>query len=112
MRKVHSGFVQNSGVQNHSAGEDYPITHYCVGGFPRDGNDAYWVVQAPCGFKRKAYTAWVRDNLVQTFKECQKWVDEADTSIISEKTAFQLAFLAEKKRGGEIGWPLDWSEDI
>ena len=111
MKKAHSGFA-TGGVQNHSAGEDFPITHYCVGGFPTDDNDAYWVVQAPCGFKRKTHTSWVRDELIETFRECQKWVDEADTNIISEKTAFQLAFLAEKMRGSEIGRPLTWDEDI
>ena len=88
------------------------ITHYCVGGFPTDDNLYYWVVQAVCGFKRKAYTAPVRDNLIETFKECQKWVDDADTNIISERIAFQLAFLAEKKRGSEIGWPLTLDEAI
>lgn len=91
------------------------ITHYCVGGFPSDHSndaDAYWVVLAPCGFKRKAFTSWVRDELIKTFKECQRWVDEADTKVINEKTAFQLTFLAEKKRGSEIGWPLTWEEDI
>lgn len=94
------------------------ITHYCVGGFPASDNDAYWVVQAPCGFKRKSYTVWTRDKLIETFKECQRWVDDADTHIISEKTAFQLAFLAEKKRVGQgdlrcnLGWPLTCEEDI
>ena len=73
------------------------ITHYCVGGFPSDHSndaDAYWVVQAPCGFKRKAYTSWVRNGLIETFEECQKWVDEADTHIVMPMDFFRLIWIA------------------
>lgn len=38
MSKAHSGFVNGSGVQAHSAGDHYPATIVVVGGIPRDDN--------------------------------------------------------------------------
>ena len=51
MTKAHEGFAAG-GVQKHSAGDDFPITNYSVGGYPRPGNGCYWVVSHPAGTKR------------------------------------------------------------
>tara|TARA_R100001198_G_C5112923_1_gene139516 strand:- start:185 stop:526 length:342 start_codon:yes stop_codon:yes gene_type:complete len=97
MTKANSGFVADSGVQKHSAGDDYPITHYCVGDYPRIENDGYWVIQHPAGTKRWCFTAGYRDEVIANFKEADKATEGLDFNVVSERTAFELALLAVEK---------------
>ena len=108
MKTLHSGFVADSGVQQHSAGDDFPITHYCVGNYPRVGNGAYWVVAHPSGAKRWTWTAKERDRIVEAFKEASEWAEVmADFSTVSERTAFEVSLLGVEKRDKkQYGWEL------
>lgn len=49
MSKAHKGFVDNSGVQSHSAGDLFPYSIVCIGGFPAADNNAYCEVWGPEG---------------------------------------------------------------
>ena len=98
MKDSHSGFVGNSGLQKHSAGDDFPITSYSVGGYPRPGNDCYWVVSHPAGTKRRTWSAGSRDRIIEAFKEADAWIDGTPFSTISERTAFEIALLGIEKR--------------
>ena len=94
MTKANSGFVADSGVQAHSAGSDFPITHYSVGGYPRNENDAFWVVCHPAGTKRWCFTADYRDKIIASFKKADEAIRGLDLNIVSERTAFELALLS------------------
>lgn len=64
MSKAHKGFVDNSGVQSHSAGSHFPYTIVCIGGFPALDNDASAEVWGPDGRK---------DGPFSTFGEAEEW---------------------------------------
>ena len=68
MRNTHTGFVGQSGVQAHSAGDYFPITEVCVGGWPPSDSNAFWRIQAPCGIYADACTQGSRDAVLQIFK--------------------------------------------
>lgn len=107
MKDSHSGFVGNSGLQKHSAGSDFPITHYSVGGYPRAGNDCYWVVSHPAGTKRWTWSASSRDSIIEAFKEADAWTDGMDFNHISERTAFEISLLGIESRDKKTyGWEL------
>ena len=97
MTKANSGFVADSGVQAHSAGSDFPITHYSVGGYPRNENDAFWVVCHPAGTKRWCFTAKYRDEIIANFKKADEATKGLDFNVVSERTAFEIALLAAEK---------------
>jgi len=97
MTKANSGFVADSGVQAHSAGSDFPITHYSVGGYPRIENDAFWVVCHPAGTKRWCFSAGARDAIIANFKEADEMTKGIDFNVISERIAFEFALLAIDK---------------
>ena len=107
MTKAHSGFAAG-GVQSHSAGDDFPITSHCVGGYPRPGNGAYWVVSHPSGAKRWTWGAKERDRIIEAFKESDEWIVGMDFSTISERTAFEISLLGVEQRDKKkYGWELD-----
>ena len=64
MAKAHKGFVDNSGVQSHSAGDHFPYSVVCVGGFPAEGNSAHAEVWGPEGR---------RDDPFDTHAEAEEW---------------------------------------
>ena len=97
MTKANSGFVADSGVQAHSAGSDFPITTYSVGGYPRNENDAFWVVCHPAGTKRWCFTAGYRDNVIANFKEADAATNGLDFTAVSERVAFEIALIAVEK---------------
>ena len=97
MTKANSGFVADSGVQAHSAGSDFPITTYSVGGYPRWGNDAFWVVSHPAGTKRWCFTCDYRDRVIANFKKADAATNGLDFRKVSERVAFELALLAVEK---------------
>jgi len=109
MKNAHSGFAAG-GVQNHSAGEDFPVTHYCVGGYPREGSHAYWMVQHPCGVQRRAWTVEARDAVIAEFKKADKIVGEIIrecsrrniTRLLSERDLFER--VLERTEGLFTGW--------
>ncbi len=108
MTKANSGFVADSGVQKHSAGDDFPITHHCVGGYPRPGNECYWVVSHPAGTKRWTWSAKERDRIIAAFKEAHAWAVDFPSKYASERTAFENALLGvERKDKKKYGWRLD-----
>ena len=59
MSKAHKGFVEDSGVQSHSAGDYFPYTIVCIGGFPAPDNDAYFEVWGPEGCKHGPFKTHV-----------------------------------------------------
>ena len=77
--------------------ENFPITHHSVGGYPERDNGAYWVVCHPAGAKRWCYTSAYRDKIIDNFKEADKATAWIDFTIISERTAFELALLSVEK---------------
>ena len=97
MTKANSGFVADSGIQAHSAGSDFPITTYSVGGYPSWANDAFWVVCHPAGTKRWCMTVGYRDEVIANFKEADAATDGLDFSKVSERTAFEIALLVVEK---------------
>ena len=97
MTKANSGFVADSGVQAHSAGSDFPITHYSVGGYPRIENDAFWVVCHPAGTKRWCFTPNYRDVIIANFKRADEATEGLDFNVVSERTAFEIALLTVEK---------------
>jgi hypothetical protein len=97
MTKANSGFVADSGVQAHSAGSDFPITHYSVGGYPRIENDAFWVVCHPAGTKRWCFTPNYRDEIIANFKRADEATEGLDFNVVSERTAFEIALLTVEK---------------
>ena len=108
MTKANSGFVADSGVQKHSAGDDFPITHYCVGGYPKLGNGAYWVVAHPAGTKRWTWSAKERDRIIAAFKDADDWAGELDHRYATERTAFEIALLGiEKLDKKQYGWNME-----
>ena len=108
MAKANSGFVANSGIQKHSAGDDFPITHYCVGSYPRPGNGAYWVVSHPSGAKRWTWSAGERDRIIAAFREADGWVGQLEPRYASERTAFEIALLGIEKRDNKnYGFDMD-----
>jgi len=103
MTKANSGFVADSGVQAHSAGSDFPITHYSVGGYPRNENDAYWVVCHPAGTKRWCWTSGYRDKVIENFKLADEATEGLDFNVVSERTAFEIALIAVENRSNFRG---------
>ena len=114
MTKAQSGFVADSGIQQHSAGADFPITTHVVGGVPRDGNYNYHVVQHPCGVKRFCYFDGSLDLLIQSFKEADLILASASKELVklglpalntyaSEATNFELALQSVRQNGGYTG---------
>lgn len=84
------------------------ITHYSVGGYPRDDNFAYWVVCHPAGVKRWCWSAMARDEVIAVLEECGSMANELDFNIVSERTAVELALLARERKGDRFcGFPLD-----
>lgn len=68
MKTVHSGFVGQSGVQEHSAGDHFPITESTVGGWPPNDSSAFWRIQAPCGVYTDVWTKCFRREVLDAFK--------------------------------------------
>ena len=97
MTKAHDGFVADSGVQAHSAGSDFPITAYSVGGYPEAENDAFWVICHPSGTKRWCFTAGYRDEVIANFFEADAATSGLDFNVVPERIAFELALLAAEK---------------
>ena len=106
MKDAHKGFVGQSGVQEHSAGSDFPVTHYCVGGFPDGRGNGYWVTQHPCGTKRRSWTTLSRDATIAAFKEADEAIRGLDCRVVSERIAFELALDALERKGHWIGFSL------
>ena len=107
MTKAHEGFAAG-GVQKHSAGDDFPITNYSVGGYPRPGNGCYWVVSHPAGTKRWTWSASSRDRIIEAFKEADALTDGINFSTVRERTAFEISLLGiESRDKKEYGWDLD-----
>ncbi len=107
MTKANNGFVADSGIQQHGAGSDFPITHYSVGGYPRNENDAYWVICHPAGTKRWCYTSYYRDKVIESFKLADKATAGLDFNVVSERTAFEIALLAVERDSDFKGNLLD-----
>ncbi len=105
MTKAHKGFAAG-GVQAHSADDDFPITHHCVGGYPRGDGKAYWVVSHPCGTKRRAWQVEKRDEAIAAFKEADEAIKGLDCNVVSERIAFELALNALERKGHYIGFAL------
>jgi len=89
------------------SGDDFPITHFCVGGIPKGGGKNYWVVQHPCGTKRRSWTAEKRDEAITTFKEADEAIKGLDFNVVSERTAFELALDSLARKGKWVGFSLD-----
>ena len=113
MKDAHKGFVGQSlhwkylpGVQEHSAGSDFPVTHYCVGGFPSGRGGSYWVIQHPCGTKRRSWSIGMRDATIAAFKEADEAIHGLDCRLVSERIAFELALDALDRKGRLIGFSL------
>ena len=107
MTKANNGFVADSGVQQHSAGDIFPITVHSVGGTPAWGNDYYWVVSHPAGSKRWCYTEQYRQQVELNFLEANEVIKSLDTKVISERTAFELALLSIENGSEFKGYKLD-----
>ena len=90
------------------------ITHYSVGGYPRNENGAFWVVCHPAGTKRWCFTADFRDNIIANFEKADEATVGLDFHTVSERVAFEIALLAIEKnsefRGGlfENNKRVDW----
>lgn len=82
------------------------ITHYCVGGYPASDNRAYWVVQHPAGTKRWCFTAFYRDKIIANFEKADSAIEGLDFSVVSERTAFEIALMAVVKSSGFPGQKL------
>ena len=92
---------------NNLAGSHYPIVVSVVGDWPRPENSGWFKVQAPCGVARRAWSITQRDYLVEIFLKCQSYIDGLDTDVVDERTGFELALLAEKKKGSFIGYDTE-----
>ena len=80
MSKAHKGFVSDSGVQSHSAGDHFPYSIVCIGGFPAADNNAHCEVWGPDGR---------RDGPFSTHEAAENWA----------------AFLKRKGAAADfIGW--------
>lgn len=108
MTKAQNGFVADSGVQQHSAGEHFPITEYHVGGWPpnEEVGKAFFVAVAPCGIRRRTWHLELHKQAMESFKVAQEYVNGLDTSVVDEKVAFWLALDALEKRGHWTGFPF------
>ena len=104
MTKANTGFVGDSGVQSHSAGDYFPITNYQVGGWPSKDNSHYHVVCAPCGVKRATFCAL--NTVQESFALAQSIVAESEIDSISEAIQFELALYSLEIKGKNIGLPL------
>ena len=106
MTKAQNGFVADSGVQQHSAGEYFPITEYTVGGWPPNEpeGDAFFVAVAPCGIRRRSWCLELQRQAMETFKLAQEFVNELDTNIVDEKVAFCLALDSLNRQGHWTGF--------
>ncbi len=106
--KANSGFVADSGVQKHSAGDHFPITCHHVGDWPRRENNGYFVVSHPSGVKRWCYTSGYRDNLIQHFVDADEAINDLDLNVVSERVAVELYLHGLERRGDEFcGHKLD-----
>ena len=105
MTKAHSGF--HGGVQAHSQGEHYPITEYTCGGWPPHSQKAYFVVQHPCGVKRRGWTLEGRNLLVDTFLEAHRATEGLDVNLVDERVAFELALHALERKGRWVGFNFE-----
>ena len=105
--KAHSGF--HGGVQAHSQGEHYPITEYTCGGWPPNNEEAYFVVQHPCGTKRRCWTLERRNLLMDTFLEAHKATQGLDANVVDERVAFELALHALELKGRWVGFSFEGS---
>ena len=76
---------------------DFPITTYSVGGYPRNENDAFWVVCHPAGTKKWCFTSDYRDNMIANFKKADAATNDLDCKVVSERVAFEIALLAVEK---------------
>ena len=83
------------------------ITHYSVGGYPRNDNFAFWVVCHPAGTKRWCFTARYRDEIIANFEKADEATKGLDFNVISERVAFELALLAVEKGNNFKGSLLD-----
>ncbi len=106
MKDSHNGFAAG-GVQQHSAGSDFPITTYSVGGYPRNENDAYWVICHPAGTKRWCWTSVYRDRVIENFKLADEATAGLNFNVVSERTAFEIALLAIERDSDFKGNLLD-----
>ena len=106
MTKAQSGFVADSGVQQHSAGEYFPITEYTVGGWPpnEEQGKAYFVAVAPCGIRRRSWNITIHKLVMESFVEAQEHISDLDTTVVDEKVAFWLALDALEKQGRWVGF--------
>ena len=76
---------------------DFPITSYSVGGYPRNDNDAFWVVCHPSGTKRWCFTTGYRDSVIANFKEADAATSGLEFNTVSERVAFEIALIAVEK---------------
>ena len=84
------------------------ITHYCVGGYPRIGNGAYWVVAHPAGTKRWTWSAKERDRIIAAFNDADDWTEGMDFDTVSERTAFEISLMGiEKLDKKQYGWKME-----
>ena len=106
MKNAHSGFVAASGIQNHSAGESFPITEYTCGGWPPNDKTgrSYFVALAPCGTRRRSWTLEKHKECLDTFKEAYEATEGLDTSVVIERIAFELALVSLQKKGHWAGF--------
>lgn len=113
MTKAQNGFVADSGVQQHSAGEHFPITEYHVGGWPpnEEVGKAFFVAVAPCGIRRRSWNLEMHKMAMETFGLAQRYVSQLDASVVDEKVGFWLALDALEKKGHWTGFPFgDYTE--
>ncbi len=113
MKDTHVGFVGDSGLQQHSAGDYFPITEYHVGGWPPNEKTAkaFFVAVAPCGIRRRSWHLSSHKQAMESFKLAQGFVNKLDTSVVDEKVAFWLALDSLEKKGHWTGFAFgDYDE--
>ncbi len=106
MTKALTGFVADSGVQQHSAGKHFPITEYTVGGWPPNevSGKAFFVAVAPCGTRKRSWTLERHKACMETFVEAYEATKGLDTNVVDERIAFELALLSLQNRGRWAGF--------
>ena len=87
----------------------FPVTHYCVGGVPRGDGKSFWVVQHPCGTRRRSWSIKKRDECIAAFREADSAIRGLVCSVVSEQTAFELALDSLSRSGKWVGFSM--SED-
>tara|TARA_Y100000361_G_C10963448_1_gene240044 strand:+ start:180 stop:452 length:273 start_codon:yes stop_codon:yes gene_type:complete len=83
------------------------IVTYCVGGYPKTHNSAYWVIMHPAGTKRWCFTVNYRDEVVANFEKADALTDGLDFNVVSERTAFEIALMSVEGKSEFVGHKFD-----